>query len=83
MVRGDQGGGDTVQQTVIDNSMSPSDTETVYDQDSKNAFFSDSLNPAQRAFFPLKVDTDKTGSSPDDNLSGDLEITATQPADEA
>lgn len=67
--------------TTIGSGVSPGDTVTIYDQDNtgSGAFFNDQLKPGQRAGFALKVDADNSGSSTSDNLSGDLEILATQP----
>jgi hypothetical protein len=66
---------------TIGSSVSSGDRVTIYDQDDtgSGAFFSDSLSSGQRAGFALRVDADKQGSSTSDNLSGTLDITATQP----
>ena len=67
--------------TTIGSGVSSGDSVTIYDQDNtgSGAFFSDALGPGQRASFALKIDADKSGSSTSDNLSGVLNITATQP----
>ena len=66
---------------TIGSGVSSGGTVTIYDQDDtgSGAFFNDALKPGQRAGFALKVDADNSGSSTNDNLSGTLDITATQP----
>jgi hypothetical protein len=69
--------GDDEEMTTVGTGVSPGDSVTIYDQDTTG--FSDSLNPGQRAHFALEIDADQSGSSTSDNLSGALNITATQP----
>jgi hypothetical protein len=69
-------GAGTTKET-IGSSITSGDTVTIYDQDVNG--FDDALKPGQRAGFALRVDADNSGSSTSDNLSGTLDISATQP----